>query len=173
MPTPLLSPTLTTKQYQKSQISVSAKENITLLTLHSNRKLTHYGFYARILSIINDYTIPVELLLTSDNCVSLAIDMDAVSAPALQDAQSELRAYSRIGWSEDMVLLSVHIVSKDNSGEMLSSIFEILSACCIPVHSISYAADEPTVYFVIRRSDVSRAQKTLYSNLHRHFDWWC
>ncbi|KAB8265072.1 hypothetical protein BDV32DRAFT_117002 [Aspergillus pseudonomiae] len=154
------------------QISVSAKENISLLCVNSNRNLTHYGFYARILSIIDDSNIPVELLLTSDNCVTIAIDSNAVSEDALKAAQAEMQPYSRPALAGDMVMLSVKIASKLHCSEVLSSTFSILSACCIPVHMISLAADEPIVYCVISKSDVSRAQKTLYSNLHQHYAWW-
>ncbi|KAB8274079.1 hypothetical protein BDV30DRAFT_98167 [Aspergillus minisclerotigenes] len=161
-----------TKCKDHRQISVSAKENISLLCVNSNRNLTHYGFYARILSIIDDSNIPVELLLTSDNCVTIAIDSNAVSEEAVKAAQNEMLAYSRPVLSGDMVMLSVKIASKRYCSEVLASTFSILSACCIPVHMISLAADEPIVYCVISKSDVSRAQKTLYSNLHQHYAWW-
>ncbi|KAB8228652.1 uncharacterized protein BDW43DRAFT_315723 [Aspergillus alliaceus] len=162
----------TMPQYKDRQVSISAKENISLLSVHSNRTLTHYGFYARILAIIHDLHIPVGLLLTSDNCVMMAIDTNAISDEVLCIAQAELRPYSRPAVAGDMVMLSVHIASKENSSEVLASVFEILSACCIPVHLISYAADEPIVYCVISQSDMSRAQKTLYSNLRHYFAWW-
>ncbi|GAB1206068.1 hypothetical protein APSETT445_004749 [Aspergillus pseudonomiae] len=74
--------------------------------------LTHYGFYARILSIIDDSNIPVELLLTSDNCVTIAIDSNAVSEDALKAAQAEMQPYSRPALAGDMVMLSVKIASK-------------------------------------------------------------
>ncbi|OGM45318.1 hypothetical protein ABOM_006400 [Aspergillus bombycis] len=136
------------------------------------QKFDPLRFYARILSIIDDSNIPVELLLTSDNCVTIAIDSNAVSEDAVKRAQAEMQPYSRPALSGDMVMLSVKIASKLHCSEVLSSTFSILSACCIPVHMISLAADEPIVYCVISKSDVSRAQKTLYSNLHQHYAWW-
>jgi aspartokinase len=125
-------------QCPERHVSISVKEQMCLLSVHSNRQLTHYGFYARVFSIINDLNIPVELLLTSDNCVTMAIETSTASEKSLNKAQVELQAYSRIALLGDMVMLSVHITSKDYSSEMLSPIFSILSACCIPVHLISY-----------------------------------
>ncbi|KAB8076442.1 hypothetical protein BDV29DRAFT_154618 [Aspergillus leporis] len=98
----------------------------------------------------------------------MAIETSTASEKSLNKAQVELQAYSRIALLGDMVMLSVHITSKDYSSEMLSPIFSILSACCIPVHLISYAADEPTVYCVISQPDVSQAREALYLNFNQH-----
>jgi hypothetical protein len=117
---------------------ITAKENMCLLSLHSNGQLSKCAFFAKVFSAIEDTGVIVDHVLASHHCIAIVMDMNGAYKEAVKIIQRELRRYCHISLLKQMALLSVGIASRSCSTGVLSSVLSRLDNYLALTGLVSY-----------------------------------
>lgn len=112
----------------KRPTAVTIKDHISVINVHSNKRSISHGFFARVFSILNHYSISVDLISTSEVHVSMAIHASSQQVEAFGKATEELAECGDVSVLTDMAILSLVGAEMKNmvgiAGRMFSTLGE-------------------------------------------------
>lgn len=138
---------------------VTAKRNITVLNIESNRMLMAYGFMAKLFRVFEEYGVVIDLISTSEVNVSLTIE----KAERLPEVVKELAALGDVTVARDMAIVSVVGQQMKRHVGLAARMFRALAEAGINIEMISQGASEINISCVIANNDADRAVRVLHA----------
>lgn len=112
----------------KRPTAVTIKDHISVINVHSNKRSISHGFFARVFSILDEHSISVDLISTSEVHVSLAIHSGSTRVDAFSKARQSLAECGEVSVLSDMAILSLVGADMKNmvgvAGRMFSTLGE-------------------------------------------------
>ncbi len=147
----------------RSVKAITAKKNISLITIESSRMLLAHGFLHRIFRIFDEHEVSVDMIATSEVSVSLTVDRGR----DLEGVFKELRQFADVRVETNRASVSLVGAGIHSNLEVTRKIFNTLSDTGIGVEMISQGASEISFGFVV---DSSRADEVVRSLHHAFFE---
>lgn len=120
--------TATSGRTPKRPTAVTIKDRVSVINVHSNKRSISHGFFARVFSILDKYSISVDLISTSEVHVSLAIHSESTRVEAFSRAVESLAECGEVSVLSDMAILSLVGAGMKNmigvAGRMFSTLGE-------------------------------------------------
>ena len=91
----------------KRPTAVTIKDHISIINIHSNKRSISHGFFAKVFSILDQHTVSVDLISTSEVHVSLAIHSSSLQMEHIAAAQKELEECGEVSVHGNMAILSL------------------------------------------------------------------
>ena len=123
--------------------AVAAKDNITVVRIHSLRMLMAYGFLRKVFEVFEDHKTPIDMITTSEVAVSLTVDNDA-NLDAIVD---ELRTLGTIQIERGNSILCIVGDMDHQKAGLIARISNSLNT--IPLKMISYGASNRSMVMLI------------------------
>lgn len=136
--------------------AVAAKDNISVIRIHSGRMLMAYGFLSKIFKVFAQYKTPVDMITTSEVSVAMTID-DTTNAEKILES---LKKYGQVQLSRNHCIVSVIGKLQTTDSGYARHIFQALKD--IPVEMISYGASENNVSILVNSQDKAKTLKLLH-----------
>ena len=140
---------LSESQRPKRPTAVTIKHNILVINVHSNRRSLSHGFFAKIFSTLDKWSLSVDLIATSEVHVSMALHSESALVSGggedekrivdqdLQGAIDELRRYGTVDITDSMALLSLVGKQMKNMVGIAGKMFSTLGEHNINIEMIS------------------------------------
>ena len=139
--------------------AVAAKDNITAIKIKSSRMLLATGFLRKVFEIFESYQTPIDMVCTSEVCVSMSIDNSA----HLGEIMDELKKYGTVTVDTNMCIICV---VGDLDWSNIGFETRVMDAMKdVPVRMISYGGSNYNISFLIREEDKKRALQSLSDHL--------
>jgi len=143
--------------------AVTAKRNITVVNIDSNRMLMAYGFMARVFNIFEKYGIVIDLIATSEVSVSMTIDNEKNLGRAITDLQE----LGEVTVRRDLAILSLVGRGQKHCVGLAGQMFSELGREKINIEMISQGASEINISCVIEDAHADRALQVIHNALVR------
>lgn len=127
--------------------AVAAKDNITAIKIESDRMLPAYSFLHKVFEIFELHKTAIDLIVTSEVAVSVAIDDNT----NLNDILRDLRKVGIVSVDNDMVIVCVVGDLKWHNQSYEAKVVESLKD--IPMRMISYGGSDSNISFLISKAD--------------------
>ena len=152
--------TLITNEGDQSQFcAVAAKDNITVIRIHSLRMLMAYGFLRKVFEIFEDHKTSIDMITTSEVAVSLTVDNDE----NLDAIVSELK---ELGTIEIERGNSIICIVGDMDHQKAGLVWRISGSLnTIPVKMISYGASHRSLVMLIATENKIKALQNINHEL--------
>ncbi|RDA86528.1 hypothetical protein CP532_1924 [Ophiocordyceps camponoti-leonardi (nom. inval.)] len=149
----------------KRPTAVTIKDHISVINVHSNKRSISHGFFARIFSILDQHSISVDLISTSEVHVSMAICSGSTQMDAFAKARQSLAECGEVSVLSDMSILSLVGADMKNMIGVAGRMFSTLGEHNINLEMISQGASEINISCVINARDATRAMNVLHTHL--------
>lgn len=149
----------------KRPTAVTIKDHISVINVHSNKRSISHGFFARVFSILDKYSISVDLISTSEVHVSMAIHAGSAQAEAFDLATKELAECGEVSILSNMAILSLVGAEMKNMVGIAGRMFSTLGEHNVNLEMISQGASEINISCVINARDATRAMNILHTHL--------
>ncbi|KAM5342701.1 hypothetical protein ACJ41O_013667 [Fusarium nematophilum] len=149
----------------KRPTAVTIKDHISVINVHSNKRSISHGFFARVFSILDKYSISVDLISTSEVHVSMAIHASSHQVEAFTRATEELAEFGDVSVLTDMAILSLVGAEMKNMVGIAGRMFSTLGEHNVNLEMISQGASEINISCVINARDATRAMNVLHTHL--------
>ncbi|MDR0955070.1 MAG: aspartate kinase [Rikenellaceae bacterium] len=152
--------TLITNEGDDSLFSaVAAKDNITVIRIHSLRMLMAYGFLRKVFEIFEEHRTSIDMITTSEVSVSLTIDNDE----HLEAIVAELKKLGTIEIERDN---SIICIVGDLDHQKAGLVWRISGSLnTIPVKMISYGASHRSMVMLIATENKIKALQDINHGL--------
>ncbi len=142
--------------------AIACKKNITVINILSTRMLMAYGFMESIFSVFNRFRTSVDLVSTSEVCVSMTID----SNEFLDDILKELKNFADVSVFPDKAIICIVGEQMRSTSGIANRIFNAL--CDINLLMISQGASEINMSVVVEQELVEDAVRRLHDEFFPH-----
>eukprot|EP00127_Corallochytrium_limacisporum_P000509 Clim_evm11s15 gene=Clim_evmTU11s15 len=142
----------------RGAVAVTAKEDVTVITLRSNRKHINHAFLAKLFGILHQHRVNVDMISTSEVDVSLTI----AKKRGLDDAVAELRGLGEVEIKTGLAIISVIGQRMKHITGMAAAIFMVLGREGVNLEMISQGASEINVSCVIQQDQIMKATECLH-----------
>lgn len=142
--------------------AIAAKDNITVVSVKSDRMLLAYGFLHRVFEIFEDHTTSIDMITTSEVSVSVAID----NGKELDKIVKDLKKCGSVSIDDDMVIVCVVGNINWNKCGLEAIVLNALEE--VPVRMISYGGSNCNISIVIRAVDKVKVLNLLSKNLFKN-----
>ena len=139
--------------------AITAKKNVSIVTVISNRMFNAYGFLAKIFNIMKEKRVVVDLISTSEVSVSFSVDSNSKMDEALQD----LAKLGDVVVEKEQAILAIVGENIKTSSDITGRFFDSLGRAKIEVGMISKGEGQVNVSCVIDDVDVERATTAVFS----------
>jgi len=139
--------------------AIAAKDDITVITVHSDRMFQAYGFLKRIFEIFEQYHTSVDMITTSE--ISVALTIDDISN--LDPVVGALGALGDIEVRQAQTIICVVGDFYMNPERSARRVLEAFNG--IPVAMISFGASKRNISLLIDSSDKVKALNALNDHL--------
>jgi aspartate kinase len=163
VPGTIVDPNLVDEGPSRPATAVTAKRNITVININSNRMLMAYGFMARVFNVFEKYGIIIDLIATSEVSVSMTID----SNTNLDRAVADLQELGEVTVRRDLAILSLVGRGQKHCMGLSGRMFSELGQEKINVEMISQGASEINISCIIEDAHTDRALRVIHSALVR------
>lgn len=140
--------------------AISSKKNITMVMIRSTRMLGQHGFLAKVFQIIDDFSISVDVITTSEVTVSLTLDQGYKEVD-LDGLRETLSKYATVDVRGKMSTLTL-LTPKKESSVVLQEAFTVFRELGVNVEMVSHGASKVNVTFVLSDDDLHLSIKTLH-----------
>jgi aspartate kinase len=137
--------------------SIACKKGITVINILSTRMLMAYGFMESIFSVFNRFKTSVDLVSTSEVCVSMTIDNDQF----LDDILKELKNFADVTIFTHKAIICIVGEQMRSTAGITNRIFDALSN--VEILMISQGASEINMSVVIEEQNVNEAVQRLHN----------
>ncbi|OCH88383.1 aspartate kinase [Obba rivulosa] len=145
----------------KLPTAVTIKEHIMVLNVNSNRKSVSHGFLAGIFSVLDRFSVVVDLISTSEVYVSMAIE-DNLEKSRLERVVRELRKSGSVTVIRDMAILSLVGKQMRQMVGIAGRMFTTLGQGAVNIEMISQGANEINISCVIQARDAEKALNLIH-----------
>lgn len=160
-----LSPRYIASRKERSATAITAKQDIVVVNVHSNKKTLSHGFLAHIFTTLDNYKLVVDLISTSEVHVSMALSIQADQEPNLKNALRELRKMGTVDVTRKMAIISLVGRQMVNFIGIAGNMFKVLADERINIEMISQGANEINISAVIGEKDTLRALRSIHARL--------
>lgn len=122
--------------------AIASKDQIILINISSYRMLMAYGFLSSIFNVFTKFKTPIDLITTSEICVSITIDNDLY----LNEIISELEKFSEVEIKRKMSIISV-VGSFGQRRKNIAS--QLLNSISNPIEVISYGTNRRNISILV------------------------
>merc|ERR1712224_434440 len=154
----------------KRPTAVTIKDNISIINIHSNKRSISHGFFARVFKILDQHSVSVDLISTSEVHVSLAIHSGSLQLEHISAAQRELEECGEVTIHTNMSILSLVGADMRQMVGIAGRMFSVLGEHQINLEMISQGASEINISCVIDAMDATRAMNVLHTHLFTFLD---
>lgn len=149
---------------KNSPTAVTAKHDIVVLNVHSNRRDLSHGFLANAFSILNKWKLVVDLISTSEVRVSMALQ-SSFTETSFMNALVELRKFGAVDVTRKLCIVSLVGTQMQQSIGTAGAMFTALADVGIDIEMISQGASEINISAVIEQKDALKALNVLHHRL--------
>lgn len=142
--------------------AVTAKKDVTVVNIHSNRMMMAYGFMNKVFEVFDKHEMVIDLVSTSEVNVSLTLD----DKTNLERALVDLKKLGKVEVREEMAILSLVGQGMQRSIGMSGKMFTCLAKENINIEVISQGASEINISCVIDGQHAERAIKAVHGIIH-------
>ncbi len=139
--------------------AVAAKDGISVLRIKSDRMLMAFGFLRKVFEIFETYKTPIDMITTSEICVSLTID----NAQFINEIAHDLRQLGTVETELDQTIICIVGDFRTERTGSAPEIFEALNQ--IPLKMISYGGSQNSLSLLIDTKNKIEALKSLSHHL--------
>ena len=141
--------------------AVTAKRNVTVVNINSNRMLMAYGFMAKVFNVLAQYGIVIDLIATSEVNISMTVE----NAEQFDRAVADLASLGTVSVQEGMAILSLVGRGQKHSVGLAGRMFTELGQAGINIEMISQGASEINISCVIQDEAADRALQVIHDAL--------
>ncbi len=141
--------------------SIAYKEGQTAVTLTSTRMFGEAGFLGRAFEVLGRHGVVIDMVATSEICVSFTTDRRDRLEPALADLAS-LGTCRVEGGKTLLVVVGRHLAEHAGLG---AAMLEAVAEAGVNVEMVSYGMKSISLTMLIADADVARAVGTLHERL--------
>lgn len=152
-------------QKRRSATAITAKQDIVVINIHSNKKTLSHGFLAHIFTTLDDYKLVVDLISTSEVHVSMALQISPDQERHLKTALVILRRMGTVDVTREMTIVSLVGKQMANFIGIAGNMFKVLADQKINIEMISQGANEINISAVINEKDTLRALQLIHARL--------
>lgn len=145
----------------KPATAVTAKRNITVINVNSDRMLMAYGFMAKVFNILAAYGIVIDLIATSEVNISMTLEASENLARAVR----ELENLGDVSVRPNLAILSLVGRGQKHCVGLAGRMFSVLGGEGINIEMISQGASEINISCVIDDECADRALKVIHAAL--------
>ena len=142
-------------------IAVTAKSDILVINITSNRMLHAPGFMYNVFQIMNKHKLVVDLISTSEVSISMTVDKKNYSSQAV----TELEALGNVVVRENLSIISLVGAGMKESVGTSARFFAALAKKNINIEMISQGASEINISCIIAQSHVLDALQEIHDEL--------
>lgn len=146
----------------KGATAVTAKKDVTVINIHSNRMMMAYGFMSKVFEVFEKYEMVIDLVSTSEVNVSLTLDDNT----NLERALGDLKKLGKVEVRENMAILSLVGQGMQHAIGMSGKMFNALAQENINIEVISQGASEINISCVIDGQHAEKAIKAVHEIIH-------
>lgn len=150
---------------KRSATAITAKQNIVVINVHSNKKTLSHGFLAHIFITLDKFRLVVDLISTSEVHVSMAMQLLNEEEHQFKEALKELRKIGTVDVTRDMTIVSLVGKQMVNFIGIAGNMFKVLADERINIEMISQGANEINISAVINAKDTIRALQSIHAKL--------
>lgn len=151
---------------KKTPTAVTAKHDIVVINVHSNKKTLSHGFLANIFAILDKYKLVVDLISTSEVHVSMALyNTEDNFNSDLRKAMKELSKMGTIDLVKNLAIVSLVGKQMRQLIGIAGHMFETLAKEKINIEMISQGANEINISCVVNESDSLKALQAIHRDL--------
>ncbi|CAK9439909.1 uncharacterized protein LODBEIA_P40090 [Lodderomyces beijingensis] len=150
---------------RRSATAITAKQDIVVINIHSNKKTLSHGFLAHIFTTLDKYKLVVDLISTSEVHVSMALSVQIDQELQLKNAIHELTRMGSVDVTRKMTIISLVGKQMVNFIGIAGNMFKILADERINIEMISQGANEINISAVINEKDTLRALRSVHAHL--------
>lgn len=150
---------------KRSATAITAKQEIVVINVHSNKKTLSHGFLANLFATLDKFKLVVDLISTSEVHVSMAMQILPDQEAHLKNALKELRKMGTVDVTKEMTIISLVGKQMVNFIGIAGSMFKILADERINIEMISQGANEINISAVINAKDCLRALQAIHAGL--------
>ncbi|EGW35717.1 aspartate kinase (L-aspartate 4-P transferase) [Spathaspora passalidarum NRRL Y-27907] len=150
---------------KRSATAITAKQNIVVINIHSNKKTLAHGFLAKIFTTLDKHKLVVDLISTSEVHVSMALSIQAEQELQLKHSLQELKTMGTVDITREMTIVSLVGKQMVNFIGIAGNMFKILADEKINIEMISQGANEINISAVINEKDTIRALQSIHAKL--------
>ena len=160
-----LSSSFIQKQMKRSATAITAKQNIAVVNVHSNKKTLSHGFLAHLFTTLDRYKLVVDLISTSEVHVSMAMQIQPDQEVLLKEALKKLGKMGTVDVTRQMTIVSLVGKQLVNFMGIAGNMFKVLADQNINIEMISQGANEINISAVINDKDTIRALQSIHAKL--------
>ncbi|MDH4129300.1 MAG: aspartate kinase [Spirochaetota bacterium] len=138
--------------------SITAKRNVIILNICSNRMLMAYGFMAKVFRSFEKYGVVIDLISTSEVSISLTVE----KCERINELIEELSSIGEVSFYSDKAILSMVGQNMRSTIGIAGKMFSCLSENGINIEMISQGASEINISCVIQNEEVDKAVQALH-----------
>lgn len=150
---------------KRSATAITAKQDIVVINVHSNKKTLSHGFLAHLFTTLDRYKLVVDLISTSEVHVSMAMQILLDQETNLKNALKELRNMGTVDVTREMAIVSLVGKQMVNFIGIAGNMFKVLADERINIEMISQGANEINISAVINAKDTLRALQSIHATL--------
>lgn len=150
---------------KKSATAITAKQDIVVINVHSNKKALSHGFLAHIFTTLDKYKLVVDLISTSEVHVSMALQIQQEQENQLKHALQDLNKLGYVDVTRNMAIISLVGRQMVNFIGIAGNMFKVLADERINIEMISQGANEINISTVIDSKDTIRALNAVHAKL--------
>ena len=151
---------------RRKATAITAKKDIIVLNIHSNKKTLSHGFLANIFTILDEYKLVVDLISTSEVYISMAIPIpDVNSLKLLKLSVKKLEKFGDVEVVKNLAIISLVGKEMKNFIGIAGTMFKTLAEAEVNIEMISQGANEINISCVIEESQVIKALNAIHDNL--------
>ena len=152
--------TLITNAGDEAQFcAVAAKDNITVIRIHSLRMLMAYGFLRKVFEVFENHKTSIDMITTSEVAVSLTVDNDE----HLDEIVAELKTLGTIEIEKNN---SIICIVGDMDHQKAGLVWRVTGSMnTIPVKMISYGASHRSLVMLIETENKIKALQNINHEL--------
>ena len=150
---------------RKSATAITAKQDIVVINVHSNKKTLSHGFLANLFTTLDKFKLVVDLISTSEVHVSMAMQIQQDQEAHLKHALKELRLMGTVDVTRNMTIVSLVGKQMVNFIGIAGNMFKVLADEKINIEMISQGANEINISAVINAKDTIRALQSIHAKL--------
>lgn len=160
-----LSSSFIQSQKRRSATAITAKQDIAVINVHSNKKTLSHGFLAHLFTTLDKYKLVVDLISTSEVHVSMAMQIQPDQELLLKEALKELSKMGTVDVTRQMTIVSLVGKQMVNFIGIAGNMFKVLADERINIEMISQGANEINISAVINAKDTIRALQSIHAKL--------
>lgn len=156
------------KQKLKIPTAVTAKSDIAVVNIHSNKKTLSHGFFANVFGILDKHRTVVDLISTSEVHVSMAVNYVKERRKSFLMVIEDLKKFGVVDVTYDLSIVSLVGIHMKQLIGIAGAMFKILADEQINIEMISQGANEINISCVIGKENVMKALNALHDSLLLH-----